>query len=152
MIALSYFLNSITLTFISWIVGFLLNNCIKSRRFYQRVSNLNFIKTEAINKSIGLRIFKWTIKNSFFKYFNQKLKFETRPTILQIQNIRREMTYSEISHLIAFLFLLIIALIKVLNEQFTYGVILFVFNFIFNLYPSLLQQQNKRQIDRILKQ
>lgn len=152
MIALSYFLNSITLTFISWIVGLLLNNCIKNRRFYQRVSNLNFIKTEAINKSIGLRIFKWTIKNSFFKYFNQKLKFETRPTILQIQNIRREMTYSEISHLIAFLFLLIIALTKVLNGQLTYGVILFVFNIIFNLYPSLLQQQNKRQIDRILKQ
>ena len=150
MIILSYFLNSIVFTFVSWTIGLILNNAIKNTRFYSKLSHLNFIKKESINRAIGMDAVKWIIKNSFFKYFNQKLKFKTRPSISQLQETRKEMTYSEIGHFIGFIFILVIIAIKLLKGHITFAFILFIFNIIFNLYPSLLQQQNKKRIDRIL--
>jgi len=41
---------------------------------------------------------------------------------------------------------------KLWKGQFIYAIILFDFNIVFNLYPSLLPQQNKKRIDILLKQ
>ena len=146
-----YILNSIAFTFGSWTIGLILNSLIKNKAFYSNLSNFNFIKKEATYKAIGMPAFKWVLKNSFFKYFNQKLKFETRPSSADLQNIRNEMTYSEVGHYIAFIFILVIMVLKLVEGEVMYATILFVFNIIFNLYPSLLQQQNKKRIDKILK-
>ena len=151
MIILSYFLITIALTFSSWLVGLILNGAIKNKAFYSKITHLNFIKKESVNRSIGIDGFKWVIKNSFFKYFNQKLKFKTRPSISQLKEIRKEMTYSEISHFVGFIFILVIIVLKLLKGQNAYAFMLFIFNIIFNLYPSSLQQQNKKRMDRILK-
>ena len=147
-----YILNSILLTLVSWTIGLVFNNAIKNMAFYTRLSHFNFIKKEATYRAIGMPAFRWMLKNSFFKYFNQKLKFESRPSSVQLQEIRKEMTYSEVGHYIAFLFMLVLMVLKLRNGQISYAFIIFVFNIIFNLYPSLLQQQNKKRIDRILKQ
>ncbi len=151
MIILSYFLNAIALTFTSWLVGLILNGAIKNKFFYSKISHLNFITKEATYRATGMNGFKWMIKNSFFKYFNQKLKFKTRSSISQLKEIRKEMTYSEISHFIGFIFILVIIVLKLLKGQAAYVFILLIFNIIFNLYPSLLQQQHKKRIDKILK-
>jgi len=151
MIILSYFLNAIALTFTSWLVGLIRNGAIKNKLFYSKISHLNFITKEATYQAIGMNGFKWMIKNSFFKYFNQKLKFKTRSSISQLKEIRKEMTYSEISHFIGFIFILVIIVLKLLKGQAAYVFILLIFNIIFNLYPSLLQQQHKKRIDKILK-
>ncbi len=151
MIILSYFLNAIALTFTSWLVGLIRNGAIKNKLFYSKISRLNFITKEATYQAIGMNGFKWMIKNSFFKYFNQKLKFKTRSSISQLKEIRKEMTYSEISHFIGFIFILVIIVLKLLKGQAAYVFILLIFNIIFNLYPSLLQQQHKKRIDKILK-
>ena len=147
-----YIFNSIAFTLGSWTIGLILNNAIKNMAFYSKLSHFNFIKNEATYHTIGMTAFKWALKNSFFKYFNQKIKFETRPSSTELQAIRNEMTHSEIGHLIAFLFIFIIVIIKLVNGALMYAAILFICNIVFNLYPSLLQQQNKKRIDRILKQ
>ncbi|WCO02118.1 glycosyl-4,4'-diaponeurosporenoate acyltransferase CrtO family protein [Psychroserpens ponticola] len=146
-----YLFNSIVFVFASWTIGLVINNAIKNMAFYSRFSHFNFIKKESTYRAIGMTSFKWILKNSFFKYFNQKLKFESRPSISQLHDIRKEMTYSEIGHLIGFIFILIVMILKLRDGHVTYAAILFICNIIFNLYPSLLQQQNKKQIDRILK-
>ncbi len=135
----------------SWTIGLLINNAIKNTIFYSKHSHFNLIKKESTSQIIGMKAFKWALKNSFFKYFNQNLKFETRPSISELQEVRKEMTYSEVSHYIAFVIILVVAILKLWKGQAVYAAILFVFNIIFNLYPSLLQQQNKRRIDRIIK-
>ncbi|EPR71182.1 hypothetical protein ADIWIN_3227 [Winogradskyella psychrotolerans RS-3] len=61
------------------------------------------------------------------------------------------MVYAEIGHLIGFIFILIVIVIKLWNGLFLSAFILFLFNIIFNLYPILLQQQNKNRIDHILR-
>jgi len=145
-----YLFNAVTFTFGSWLIGLIVNNAIKSMPFYPLITNFNFIKKESTNRAIGITGFKWMVKHTFFKYFNQKLKFEKRPSISELQNIRNEMVYAEIGHLIAFIFIFIVTIVIVSSGQFVYAVILLICNIIFNLYPSLLQQKNKNRIDRIL--
>jgi len=151
MIIVIHSLNAIAFTFGSWLVGLVVNNAVKNTAFYSKLSHFNFIKKESTSHAIGMTGFKWMVKHTFFKYFNQKLKFETRPTIAQLQEIRTEMTYSEISHFMAFIFIFVVMVLKLWNGQVTFAITLLIFNIIFNLYPSLLQQQNKKRIDKILK-
>jgi|TARA_R110001592_G_scaffold325866_1_gene606534 Glycosyl-4,4'-diaponeurosporenoate acyltransferase len=150
-IILVYFLNAIVLTFVSWTIGLLINNAIKQRAFYKNLSHFSFIKNDFTNKILGLSIFGWIIKNSFFKVFNQKLKFKKGMSRKDLESIRSEMVYAEIGHLIGFLFILVFIFIKIGNGQYTYALLLLGFNIIFNLYPTLLQQYNKKRVDNILK-
>lgn len=97
---IKYLTYSISIAFISWIVGMIINFFLIKTDFYNKnLSNLNFIKSEVLNKRIGIGIFKWIVKNTFFKYFNQKLKLQKKIEIAELDNLRKEMTISEISHL-----------------------------------------------------
>lgn len=148
---IQYFTFSISITFISWIVGMIVNVLLRNLEFYKKISNLNFIKNETVNKRIGLGIFKWIVKNTFFKYFNQKLKLKNKIEINDLNDLRSEMTFSEISHLIGFTFVNIFILMKLINGNFLFALIFMTVNILMNLYPSLLQQENKRRIDLLKK-
>ncbi len=117
-------------------------------RYYKKLSNLNLIKSKTLNKNIGTKYFKWIVKNTFFKFFNQKIKIENRNTDLTV--IRNEMTFSEISHLIGFIFVLIFAVFKSISVGLLFGLSMIIPNILMNLYPSLLQQENKRRIDKLI--
>lgn len=58
------------------------------------------------------------------------------------------MTKSEIEHLIAFVFASF-AIAKFYNHNYLFCLIIMIVNILMNLYPSLLQQQNKRRIDKL---
>ncbi|MCB7482134.1 hypothetical protein LGQ90_12755 [Gramella sp. ASW11-100T] len=116
--------------------------------YYNKLSNLNFIRSITLNKIIGLYNFKWIVRNTFFKFFNQKIKFEKKNT--DLTEIRNEMTLSEISHLIGFIFVALFAVYKSYSTSMVLGLIIMIPNILMNLYPSLLQQQNKRRIDKIM--
>ena len=142
------FTFGISMSFISWIVGMVFNRILMKTEYYEKVSNLNFIKNKQLNKSIGIKYFKWIVKNTFFKFFNQKIKLENKSG--DLTEIRREMTLSEISHLIGFGFVVIVAIYKTITTGIIFGLTMMVSNILMNLYPSLLQQENKRRIDKIL--
>ncbi|WP_299224420.1 hypothetical protein [uncultured Psychroserpens sp.] len=117
-------------------------------KYYKKLSNLNFIKSKTLNKNIGIKYFKWIVKNTFFKFFNQKITLENKN--VDLIKIRNEMTLSEISHLIGFVFVTIFAIYKVFNVSIVFGLTIMIPNILLNLYPSLLQQENKRRIDIII--
>lgn len=143
------FTFGISMSFISWIVGMIINAILLKTKYYQKISNLNFIKSKAFNKNIGIEKFKWIVKNTFFKFFNQKIKVENKKT--DLNKIRNEMTLSEISHLIGFVFVLIFAIYQSFNQSFVFAMSIMIPNTLMNLFPSLLQQENKRRIDQIIK-
>ena len=150
-IIFNYIIFSVSIAFISWIVGMIMTALVQKTKLYNKqLSNLNFIKSEAFNKIIGIGIIKWIVKRTFFKFFNQKLKIDRKISISDLQNLRAEMTKSEIDHLLAFLFVMIFVIIAILTNRFLFAFIILMFNLIMNLYPSLLQQQNKRRIDKLL--
>lgn len=147
-----YISFSISIAVISWLVGMALNAVLRKTTFYKNnLSNLNFIKSEKLNKIIGIDIFKWVVKNTFFKFFNQKLKLKSKIEKSDLITLRNEMTISEIDHLIGFVFVTVFAVIKSIQFNYKFGLIIMIVNVLLNLYPSILQQQNKRRIDTFLK-
>ncbi|WP_134087975.1 hypothetical protein [Olivibacter sp. XZL3] len=149
---IKYFTFSLSITTISWIVGMLFNVLLQNSTFYKKqLSDLNFIKSDRLNQLIGLGFFKWMVKNTFFKFFNPKLHLKTRIDQTDLDTLRREMTTAEISHLIAFMFVCFFALDKFLRSDFLFGCTMMIVNIGMNLYPSLLQQVNKRRIDKLAK-
>ncbi len=142
------FTFGISMSLISWIVGIIINAILSKTKYYQRIANLNFIKSKALNKNIGIKYFKWIVKNTFFKFFNQKINLENKK--VDLTEIRNEMTLSEISHLIGFIFVTIFATYQCFNLSIVFGITMMIPNILMNLFPSLLQQENKRRIDKIL--
>jgi hypothetical protein len=117
--------------------------------YYEKVSNLNFISSKNVNRAIGIKYFKWIVKNTFFKFFNQSIKVESKKT--DLAEIRNSMTFSEISHLIGFVFVTMVAVYQSFNVNIVFGLTMMIGNVLLNLYPSLLQQENKRRIDKLVK-
>lgn len=148
---MNYIVFGISIVFISWMVGMILDGLLKNTTFYDSLSHLNFIRDEHLNNRLGLNFFKWIVKNTFFKYFNQKLKFRNKTNLPEFSEIRKEMTYSEISHLIGFVFVTIVAIYKAMTIDLFFGFVIMLCNILLNLYPSLLQQKNKRRIDKLIK-
>lgn len=147
-----YISFSIAITFISFIVGMAVNAILKKTKFYNnRLSKLNLIKSEKLNKCLGVDIVKWVVKNTPFKYFNQKLKLRNKIEIADLHILRVEMTSSEIDHLIGFVFVMFFVLMKFYKTEWLFGLTILIVNILMNLSPSLLQQQNKRRIDKLIK-
>ena len=146
-----YLSFSVSIAFISWIVGMVLGSVVRKTKFYNRsLSNLNFIKSEKVNKIIGINVLKWIVIHTVFKYFNQKLKLKIRLEKSDLYNLRHEMTISEINHLIGFVFVTIFAFAKIFTLNYLFAFVILLMNAIMNLYPSLLQQENKRRIDKLI--
>ena len=123
---MKYIVFSISIAFISWMVGMILNAVIKNKSFYINLSNLNFIKNGNLNKIIGLGYFKWIVKNTFFKFFNQKIKLKNKK--IELSEIRKEMTIAEISHLIGFIFVTVIAVYKSVSNNYLFGLTIMIVN------------------------
>ena len=143
------FTFGISMSLISWVVGMILNSILMKTVYYDKLSNLNFIRSKDLYNKIGLKPFKWIVKNTFFKFFNQKIKVENQND--DLNEIRKEMTFSEISHLIGFTFVTIFAFYKIFSVGLIFGLTMMIPNTLMNLYPSLLQQQNKRRIDSLIR-
>ncbi len=146
-----YFIFSVSITFISWIVGMVINAVLMKSNHYQKLSKLNFIENKALNKNLGLPYFKWIVKNTPFKFFNPNMRLKAKVEYIELVKLRKEMTFSEISHLGAFLFVGGFALVKIVYGQYLFSFIIMLANTFMNLYPSLLQQENKRRLDRLME-
>jgi hypothetical protein len=148
---IKYISYSISITVLSWIAGMIFSSVFKKTEFYKKLSHLNWIKSETLNKRIGLKPFKWIVKNTFFKYFNPKLKLKNKVVMTELDELRTEMTFSEISHLAGFGFVTIFAFVKLITGNYILSLTMMIVNVLLNLYPSLLQQENKKRIDQFMK-
>ena len=144
---------SITFAFGFSIAGMLLNNAIKNQPFYRKLSHYNFVKNEAINKYLGVLLFRKIIVSSFWRHLNPAVKITGRASLSKLVALRNEMTHAEISHLIAFICTLIVAIL-IRSKKHLYHdafVPIIVCNIIFHVYPPLVQQYNKRRLDKVIK-
>ncbi|MEO2071892.1 MAG: hypothetical protein ABGW99_11220 [Zunongwangia sp.] len=96
-----------------------------------------------MNKFIGLSIFKWIVKNTFFKFFNPKLQLKNKATTKELIDLRQEMTFAEISHFIGFFFVVFFATLKVLSAEFIFSAWIVFMNVLMNLYPSYYSRKTK---------
>lgn len=142
---------SFSIAFISWIAGMLLNVFFtKMNLYHPRLMHLNFIKNEKVNKLLGLNVFKYIILHSFFKFFNPKLSMKKKIMVSELNEYRKEMNLAELNHLLAFGFMSVFIFIKIFKGLYLFAVVMTLVNILMNIYPALLQQQNKRRIDKYL--
>ncbi|KOS06109.1 hypothetical protein AM493_08710 [Flavobacterium akiainvivens] len=142
---------SISIVFTFAIVGMIVNKAIINKPFYARLTHLNFIKNEKLNKILGVTVLRYIILHSFWKFLNPALKLDKAKGREKLLWLRAEMTNAEISHLIGFALGLMVISASFLANYLT-GIIvpLFIANTLFHLYPALLQQYNKRRVDLLL--
>ena len=146
---LTGFIFGLSLSVVSWMVGIIGNALLLKTKSYEKLSHLNFIPSKALNKVLGIEQFKWVVKNSFFRFLNQAIRVEGKQTDLEA--IRHQMTIAEVSHLIGFAFVAAAAVYQSFAISLIFGVTMMIPNLALNLYPSLLQQENTRRIDQLLK-
>jgi len=132
------------------VIGIGINELIKSKEFYKSFSNWIFIKNDLVYRLIGIKYMKWLVYKTFWKNVNTKLIIDKRPSLIELNLLKQEMIYAEISHLVGFIFTLIISTISIIYEKIEFGIILIATNVIFNLYPALLQQKNKNRINKLI--
>ena len=150
---IKYLSFSISIVFISFLVGMMVYALIqKSAYFTNRLEGLNFLPDEKWNRLIGVGIVKWIVKNTPFRFLNPTLQVSRKIDQAMLMDIRNRMTKAELEHLIAFVFVCLFTLFKFCNSEWAFGFCILFINMAMNLYPTLLQQQNKRRISKLLKQ
>lgn len=137
-----------SLCLVSWMVGIIGNAMLLKTRYYERLSHLNFIPSQAVNRALGMERFKYIVKNSIFRILNQAIRVDGKHSDLVA--LRHQMTVAEIGHLIGFLFVAAFAVYQSVNVSVVFALAMMVPNLVLNAYPTLLQQENKRRIDQLL--
>jgi len=138
--------------FTSWVIGHAATLLLKGIIPLSKLSTLNFIGNEKLNKLIGMGLFKWVLVHSFIKYFNRRLQMANRkPNLKELIALKESMFYVETVHLIGFGYVIARVLIHLINDEYHRLILpLLAVNILVNLYPVLLQQVNKRRLDRVI--
>ena len=75
-----------------------------------------------------------------------------KPNMNNLIELREGMIYAEVVHLIGFAYVIVRIVVNIINDEHHSMIVpLFTMNIIMNFYPVLVQQLNKRRIDRLLK-
>lgn len=133
------------------VIAGLINGLFEKKEVYKKVSNIQFLKKDFSYKIIGIKYIKWLVSKTIWKKANPQIKSKAKPKLNDLIVLRHEMTKAEISHLIAFVLVIIFSFFiwKRFNAKFM--IILIMLNILFNLYPALLQQFNKKRIDKLIE-
>ena len=116
-------------------------------RFFYAVKNFELTKNLTVYKFLRIDFFVYCIKNTFFRHFNTKIRMTKRPNLNEVDELRNELTISEICHVFGFVFVVIFQIVVLITSS-LYDLLLFssIFNIVFNLYPVLLQERNKLRL------
>jgi hypothetical protein len=137
-----------SISVVSWMVGIIGIHWVAKSAWYPRLQHLNFIPDPAANRYLGIWVFRWIVRDTPFRFFNQAVRL--REGRADLQRIRDAMTHAEVSHLIGFGFVVPFAVFKGFAVGWGFAALMMGPNVLLNLYPALLQQENKRRIDRLL--
>ena len=106
-----------------------------------------------MTKQLGVLLLGWVIRKSILGKFNTKLNYQGKWDQTKLIRLKEDMTFAENNHLLGFLLMqAYVFLLAFLNVELWQIAFYTVFNIIFNFYLVLLQQYNKRRIDRVLDQ
>lgn len=142
--------NPILYLFVSYGLGALANVLLKHFTFYAKLQNNNYIG-DVLTRKLGVLHLGWLIRKTFLSRFNLKLKALSYLTQDKLLRLKDDMTDAELSHLIAFVIFQLLILAMYFWQVAAWQIIVYtIINIVFNFYLVLLQQYNKRRIDRIL--
>lgn len=137
-----------SISVVSWMVGIIGMSWLARSPWYQRLQHLSFVPGSTANRFLGIWLFRRVVRDTPFRFFNPAVKL--REGRADLRRIRDAMTHAEVSHLIGFAFVVIVAVYMGFAVGWVFAALMMLPNVVLNLYPTLLQQANKRRIDRLL--
>ena len=123
----------------------------KNASFFYSVKNFELTKNVGFYKLLGLDLFTYCVKNTFFKHCNTKIKITKKPTLQEADKLLNEITISELCHFFGCMLVILFQIAALIWELYEIFFFSLLFNTIFNIYPILLQERNKLRIRNFLK-
>ena len=138
---------------ISMIIGIFTVNAIKNTKLYHLINENTISENESFYKFLGTGIIKKLFINTPLKNFNTQIVInKSKLNITALNDLKMKMTDAEIGHIVAFVVIIATSgFLYILNQNGFVIVVLNGLNITFNLYPILIQQQNKLKIDKMIK-
>jgi hypothetical protein len=147
-LALNALVFGTSMSVVSWMVGIIGMSWLGKSPLYARLQHLDFAAGRDVNRYLGIPLFRWVVRDTPFRYFNLSVRLQGGRG--DLRRTRDAMTYAEVSHLIGFLFVAMVAIYMGFAAGWMSAALMMLPNIMLNLYPTLLQQENKRRIDRLL--
>lgn len=97
-------------------------------------------------KKLGVPIYRYILINSFVRHFNPRVYFKGK-TREYIKTYHEETKIAETCHIVALIPTFGFQLIYLFQSQYTDFCLVGVFNILINVYPILLQRQNRFMIE-----
>lgn len=145
------FLNNVTLIlFLSFLVGMLVDAILRRTANYAWLSSRYLFAKSTSYERLGVLWFRWFLLITPLRYFNTQICFTEKRDLKTLRVIRDNMACTEVSHWSGAVAMLGVTCIVWWHRGLATGLWFLLVNLVGNVYPSLLQQYNKRRLERVI--
>ena len=142
--------NVILVMFLSFVVGVIVDPILRRATNYEWLSTRYLFANSETYESIGILWFRRFLKVTPLGSFNSDLHFTKDRDLKTFTALRDRMATAEMSHWVGFTTMSGMTLVAWWYRGAFVGLGYVVFNVLGNVYPSLLQQYNKRRLCRLI--
>ena len=122
----------------------------KNTAFFYSLKNFELTGRVNFYKVLGLDLFAYCVKNTFFRHFNTKIRIPKRPKLNEVDQLLNEINLSELCHFFGFILVLLLQIMMLTLKLYNMFAFSLLFNTMFNVYPILLQERNKLRLRKFL--
>ncbi len=127
--------------------AFFFFQAFKKYRMPKDLYNKRKFETPRYFKFLLVPVYQMVLINSFVRYFNPRVYLKGKDRSY-LSTYHEETKIAETSHILAFVPTSILQIIYLLQGEYKHFLFLGLFNILFNIYPMLLQRQNRFLIER----
>jgi hypothetical protein len=136
---------------LSWLTSIILLSFLRGNILLKDYQIKSIIESDRTNRYLGVYLFSNIIRNTPFKFLNLRLYFKGRSSE-ELIRVETEIKNAERGHLFAFYLVLIASAVFLIfeNDRTTY-LYINLSNIVFNGYPVLSLQLQKKRVIEILQ-
>ena len=138
--------NIILMMFLSFVAGVIADPILRYFVDYEWISTRYLFRESKTYEAIGILWFRRFLELTPLGSFNRDLHFTKNRDLETFRKIRRHMATAEMSHWVGFVVMLGLTVVAWWYRGNLVALGYVIFNVLGNVYPSLLQQYNKRRI------
>ncbi|MBK7895077.1 MAG: hypothetical protein IPJ90_09390 [Anaerolineaceae bacterium] len=142
--------NAILFMFLSFVMGVIADPILRRMTNYEWWSTRYLFKDSKTYEKIGILWFQRFLKVTPLGSFNGNIHFTQKRDLATLRAIREQMATAEMSHWVGFIVMLGLTVLAWFYRGAVVGLVYVAFNVLGNVYPSLLQQYNKRRLNRVI--
>lgn len=143
--------NVIFWMFMSFVIGLATVPMVRRTALGQMLQTSYLFRDTKTYESVGVLWFKNLLLYSLFQSFNTDIHFTKQRDLETLRKIRGHMLTAEIAHWSGFVVMMILTIVAWISRGTLVGAGFLIANVFGNLYPCLLQQYNKRRLNRLIQ-